>query len=261
MINIYDGNNYYRRALEGDPSGFAPRQVFHEMGRATEPTIWVWDGMRGNERRRELFPDYKANRFGRVLTDVYAAFDFMRDLLTYTNVIQIQVPGYEGDDVVAALARQQAACGEQVGIFSADFDFLQLSAEYPKHIFCGCTPKATDIVVKPEHVRVFKVAVGDPSDNIPGIKGFGAQSWTNNDPDQLSAAIARWLKNGVYDDDHALDLYPRTKNWLKDNIPQLQIFWDIVGFYEVPDELLTQHMTVGRPNFAAGAALLKRYLN
>lgn len=259
MLRIYDGNNYYRRELENDWTGLTPRRVYTRMQAITDPVIWVWDGFQSNQRRRDIYPGYKLRRV-KPGGDIFEGFKFLQQVLAHSNVIQIEVPYYEADDVVATLVRKFAPT-TPVSVYSADFDFLQLSAEFPSRVFCGCTPKSTDVVVKPEHVRLYKVTVGDPSDNIPGIPGFGTVSWTKNDPIKLSKAIHRWMSNGAYDEHHDLHLYARSINWLRDNIPTLIDFWSIIGFYDVPSDVIEQHTQVGDRNSVAADALLREFLN
>ena len=247
MIRIFDGNNYYRRELEQNPTGMAPRAM---LAGVKPGDMWVWDGFNSNARRRELFPGYKVGR-EKPGANIYASFKLLQEVLTHSTAIQIQVPEYEADDVVATVARRLAEQGHQVGIHSNDLDFLQLSAEFPRHVFCGCNPK-----IPADLVRYYKVCVGDPSDKIPGIKGFGQKTWDGVDKTALKDAIHRWVAGELVPLD---GLSKASLNWLEENLSQVATYWKVVGFYEVPPDLIDQHTRIGKPNYAAADARLKEF--
>jgi phosphodiesterase/alkaline phosphatase D-like protein len=47
--------------------------------------------------------------------------------------------------------------------------------------------------------------------------------------------------------------------WLKANLDQARIMWEIVGFYDVPDELINQHTKPGLNNPEAANRLMQEY--
>lgn len=247
MIQIFDGNNYYRKLLETSRTGLAPREVMEETFAAPHPQVWVWDGFKGTAKRREVYPDYKMNRTPQG-PGLYEALKFMQKVLAHTPAIQLKVPGYEADDVVATLAKRYAKLGSDVEIHSNDYDFVQLTAEYPR-IFCGARLKDD---VKAKDIRLYKTTVGDPSDNIKGIKGFGQTSWPLVDKTALAKMI---LEDGPVP-----EMRPAAKKWADENRAQLKIYWEIVGFYDVPFPLIDQHMTVGDRNKVAADALLREFM-
>lgn len=253
MINIYDGNNYYRKTLETDITGFAPRGILNEMLAPKDVTIWCWDGSNGNAKRREIYPEYKRNR-GPVKKDIYAGFDQLKEILKHTAVYQVEVPGYEADDVIAALARRHA--DQKIAIYSNDYDFSQLHAEFPDSIFTGAKRKAS----VPDHlVKHYKTLVGDPSDNIPGIKGFGEKAW-----EALGEGVAEYLISDLvtFDTFEKDGLTPAVINWLNvpDNREMIRKFWTIIGFIDVPLELINEHTIKGVPDFAKADAILKEFM-
>lgn len=140
------------------------------------PQLYVADGVKGNELRRKYFPEYKRNRKP---TDqsVYDGINFFKELLADApqTVGYLEVAGYEADDVIANMAYLYSLQGEEVGIISTDKDLTQL--KQLKGVTTLGEPKT-----EPQWVKLYKMMVGDSSDNIPGIKGFGQKSW-----DKLSA--------------------------------------------------------------------------
>lgn len=79
----------------------------------------------------------------------------------------------EADDLIANYARFLADKGEEVVVASNDKDFVQLLSGAPENIKVYDTGKK-EFVTPPEYDPVvYKALVGDKSDNIPGVDGFG----------------------------------------------------------------------------------------
>lgn len=246
MIAIYDANNYVRRVLETDATGLAPRTILSTVNNSQDIVLFVWDGLGGNKKRREIYPAYKQGR-APIKKDIFAGFEMVEETLRFSPAIQIKVPGFEADDVIAELTRHYAREGDQIAIYSTDLDYLQLSGQFPDRVFCGCKPK-----VPADLVRYYKICVGDPSDNIPGIKGFGQKTWDEIDKPALKAWVDKIIKDGVVDD---IGLPPR----IKPSVDDIRLYNRIVAFWPVPFDLISEHMTVGKPDYAAADAHLKRY--
>lgn len=256
MINIYDGNNYYRKTLETDHTGLAPRGIMNALQLSKEINIWCWDGENANARRREWYPEYKRNRKP-VAKDIYAGFDLLKDVLKHTSAIQVEVPGYEADDVIATLTRQYVGY-DTVAIYSNDYDLFQLQAEFPNRVFVGAQPKVS---VPAKHVRSYKVLVGDPSDNIPGIKGFGEKAWSDLGPEMAEKLIADLTTMDFNPEDYPT-LTKAQKNWLQiephgDMIVQ---FWNVVTLIDIPMEELTEHVIQGDGQYEKAEAILKEFM-
>lgn len=249
MINIFDGCNVVRRDVEADPTGHTPRTFFTKFLGNPETNIFVWDGVRCNERRRKLFPNYKV--WPSADKDIFVNFDIVKKVLRHTSVIQVEVPGYEADDIIATLTRRWARGGSEVAIHSNDRDYLQLAGEFPNRVFCGILPKAG---MPPEHIRLYKTFVGDPSDKIPGIAGFGDGAWLQVGPDGCRAVLEEVLEKG-----HVGQLPTTWPKRAKLDPDLLKIFWTITGFYDVPSDLIDAGMTAGKPDAIAGDNFLKEF--
>ena len=71
--------------------------------------------------RHEMFADYKANRLA-MPDDLASQMPYIFRLCDVLNIPVINVPGYEADDVIGALASQAEAKGVQTVVVSNDKD-------------------------------------------------------------------------------------------------------------------------------------------
>lgn len=164
--------------------------------RMTDPTkvVIVFDGVGGSNARRNLFPDYKANRNANRMTN-YSIFQSkaeeqesinnqMERLIQYLKclpVTVISIDGLEADDIIGYLAGKFEQHNEtsKVTIMSADKDFLQLVSDKveaysptKKKVY---TPKDVleEYGVSSVNFINYKILLGDSSDNVPGVTGLG----------------------------------------------------------------------------------------
>jgi DNA polymerase I len=165
------------------------KAINDELGTWPEILV-VSDGEEGSAERREADPGYKANRLGddealrpiRALGDVKAGLDACG--ITWT-----EIPDAEADDVIATLAA--ASPGREVLIMSADQDYYQLlrdpapglgpvrvlnTARRPGSRLIGAADVAARYGVTPAQYADFRALCGDPSDNIPGVRGIGVKT-------------------------------------------------------------------------------------
>ena len=190
MINHLNIDGYHIGGLTGflKSIGYAIKML--------NPTkvVIVFDGVGGSNARRNLFPDYKANRNTNRMTN-YSIFSSkeeesesinnqMQRLILYLKclpVTVISIDGLEADDIIGYLAHKFENFSEtqEINIMSADQDFLQLvssktSVYSPtkKKIY---KPKdvLADFGVSSTNYINYKILLGDKSDNVPGISGLG----------------------------------------------------------------------------------------
>ncbi len=130
--------------------------------------------------RKDLYPDYKANR-GTMPEDLVPQIPYIKKFVEVLGLPGFERPGFEADDVIATLAHQAAErSGEaDVCIISSDKDLMQLVG---RHVYLFDTMKELRIDeagvkeklgVPPSQVADYLGIVGDSSDNIPGVKGVG----------------------------------------------------------------------------------------
>lgn len=190
MVNHINPDGHHIGGLTGflKSVGYAIRTI--------DPTkiVIVFDGIGGSNARRNLFPDYKANRNTNRITnyDIFLSKDEeqesinnqMERLIQYLKCLPvsvISVDGLEADDIIGYLATKFETHSEthKVTIMSADKDFLQLvsdkvSAYSPtkKKVY---TPRDVmeEYGVSCYNFINYKILLGDQSDNVPGINGLG----------------------------------------------------------------------------------------
>ncbi len=127
--------------------------------------------------------------------------DFLEDVQNLQELLQafgfciVTAPGFEADDVIGTLSAHGKAEGYRVKILSGDQDLFQLIDEetgaisvlYLSSVFAKAPGKSgarefltADVKAKldilPSQVVDYKALCGDPSDNIPGVKGIGAKT-------------------------------------------------------------------------------------
>jgi DNA polymerase I len=144
----------------------------------------------GPTYRHEADDTYKAGR-AETPEDFIPDLQNLQELLTALNLPIVVAPGYEADDVLGTLARQASQQGWQVKVVSGDRDLFQLvdDAGTVKILYLssayGAAPRGAiaqefgpaEVIAKmgirPDQVVDYKALCGDPSDNIPGVKGIG----------------------------------------------------------------------------------------
>jgi DNA polymerase I len=119
--------------------------------------------------------------------DLRSQVERMREIVDAFNIPRVELENYEADDVLGSLARWAAEeKGLGVKIITGDKDLLQLVTERVVVNLAGS--KLSDakdffpadvegkLGVLPQKVVDFKALCGDPSDNIPGVKGIGEKT-------------------------------------------------------------------------------------
>lgn len=255
MLAIYDGMNFIRLQLEA--GGGSISQLFSFYANPKQATVWVWEGVGGNNRRRAKFPDYKSKR-QKPAEDIFRSINFFRDLLhKYSSCYNISVEGYEGDDVVYTLAQfYRERC--PVYIYSTDKDFRQFYG----HNVDGMATPIKDYYKMPlpdKYVRLWKTLVGDQSDNIPGIPQFGPKKFEDCDKDR----ILDKFENGYFQLDQWDNVDVKFIAWTADltNRQLLQTMWEVVGPILIPFDQITANMKRGTFDpVGAKAELSKLYM-
>ncbi len=136
----------------------------------------------GHNFRKDIYPDYKANRHG-MPDDLAAQLPVLHELLAAMRVEVVEEAGIEADDIIGTISL--AFEGDSY-IVSGDRDMLQLVSDKTTVLLTkkGVTDvEAVDPEVlrenynlTPEQVIEFKALRGDTSDNIPGVKGVGEKT-------------------------------------------------------------------------------------
>lgn len=196
-ITIIDGNNLGMRALGQAPlwhNGQRVEVIFiglNMLRRAIETSVpdravVVWDGGR-DPWRLQLYPEYKKKKAptekeAEEKRQFYAQASQLPGLIQGLGIEQYKLRHREADDVIYSLMKNKFFGDDDVKtIVSTDADMLQLLADfsnvriYAPHKEEVTTPESFELVYgfPPKFFRLYKAMVGDHSDNLPGVKGFG----------------------------------------------------------------------------------------
>lgn len=135
--------------------------------------------------RKELYPEYKANRSAPPEALV-PQFSKVEDLVRAIGIHSFRQEGMEADDLIATLARKWCVHPWRAAVIvSGDKDLMQLVNDEGESISVldmmnNKTYTAPEIIqkfgVKPSQIRDYLALVGDSSDNIPGVPSIGPKS-------------------------------------------------------------------------------------
>ena len=167
--------------------------------RLIKPTrcVIVFDGKGGSRRRKDIYPEYKANRANKTAFNRYQEFASLEDeqdsmrrqfgrVIQYLNclpVTTLSIDNVEADDIMAYIANEIYTDDKnRVTICSTDRDFLQLVnnrisvwSPIKKKMY---TPSVMqeEFGFSSKNYLLYRSFIGDKSDNIPGLKGVGPKS-------------------------------------------------------------------------------------
>lgn len=133
----------------------------------------------GGSFRNVIYKEYKANRDA-TPEDLKVQFPVVRELIDAHRIKRIEIPGFEADDVIATLAAI-VPDDVAVSIISTDKDLMQLCSDRVQLVDgikdrrYGPADVEEKFGVPPEKMLDLRALVGDPSDNIPGVKGIGVK--------------------------------------------------------------------------------------
>jgi DNA polymerase I len=202
LLLLFDGHALVHRAFHALPSlsvaktgepigavyGFASMllKVLAEF----KPTHWAMTlDSPGPTFRHEKFEAYKAQR-PPAPDELKIQFARVKELIKAFNLPSFEMPGYEADDLIGTISRKASEQGIDIIIVTGDTDTLQLVSPHVRVL----TPKPgkpfSDTIIydeaavqqryeiPPEQLPDFKGLKGDPSDNIPGVRGIGEKTAT-----------------------------------------------------------------------------------
>lgn len=120
----------------------------------------------------------------------YKQVPYLLEVLEAFNIPYIKCNGYEADDVAGTLAKKISKDTEII-ILSNDQDMLQLvdspnvkvlrpaRPPFVKEKYFGAKEVEEKFGFGPKKIPDYKGLRGDPSDNIPGVKGIGEKTATD----------------------------------------------------------------------------------
>jgi 5'-3' exonuclease len=219
-VLLVDGTNTFIRCWSANPAmdengnhtggivGFLKSIGYAIKLLASTRCIIVFDGVGGSFKRRQLFPEYKEHRKGRIRLN--RSYEEMSDapteeescrkqyqrMVNYLQILPVNllsIDHVEADDVIAFLATEYFRASRKVYIMSSDKDFLQLCtgninvySPTKKRIY-GTPQILEDYQIHPNNFVLYRALDGDASDNVNGIEGAGPKTivkhfpWLNED--------------------------------------------------------------------------------
>ena len=151
-------------------------KLFREDG---DCVIVVFDAP-GPSFRHEAYEAYKAQR-APTPEDFKTQLERIKQIVDLLGLVRLEVPGFEADDVIGSLAKKAEQAGYEVRIVSTDRDLYQLVSDRVSVWLPDGTLVTPQVVkekygVSPDQWVDFRALVGDPSDNIPGVRGIGPKT-------------------------------------------------------------------------------------
>lgn len=144
--------------------------------------IVVFDGPNNTQTRKELYADYKATR-KETPKDLPYQIAWAKEYCSLKGLPFLEKGGVEADDTMASIALWVSSHGQEALIFTADKDMCQVVND---KVHLVHTRKDNKIVgpteveeihgVPPHMIPDYLAMIGDTSDNVPGLPGFGPKT-------------------------------------------------------------------------------------
>ena len=195
-VILVDGNNlvfrsYYATAYTGNvmrnSKGFPTNALYGFVGMMNKiiseekPEYIAVAFDIGKNFRKQKYETYKEGR-QETPDELKMQMPIAREILDCMGIKYFEMEPYEADDIIGTLAKMCDDDPEYDGtIISSDKDLLQLISPIvdmkllKQKDYIRYNPKTfkEDWGFEPIHIIDYKALAGDPSDNIPGVKGIG----------------------------------------------------------------------------------------
>lgn len=135
--------------------------------------------------RHEEYKEYKAGR-KKMPPELAMEIPLMKEVLTAMNIENLEIDGFEADDIIGTVARIAEEEGLSPLIITGDKDALQLATDVTQILITKKGISEFDLYdrekmieryqLTPEQFIDLKGLMGDQSDNIPGIPGVGEKT-------------------------------------------------------------------------------------
>ncbi|MFA5183917.1 MAG: DNA polymerase I [Patescibacteria group bacterium] len=141
---------------------------------------------KGPTFRHEVYADYKATRV-KAPDELYEQIPLVKRVAEAFNIPIFELSGYEADDLIGTICAQanREKKLEKI-IITGDLDTLQLIDDKTKvytmsrglsdSVLYGAPQVKERYSLDPDQIIDYKALRGDPSDNIPGVKGIGEKT-------------------------------------------------------------------------------------
>lgn len=194
-LMIIDGNALIHRAFHALPPlatkegelvnavyGFTTI-LFRALKDLRPSHVVVTFDVAGGTFRHEQYAEYKAHRTKQP-DELYAQIPMVKDLVHTMGIPTVELKGFEADDVIGTISKQlDEAADIQSIIVTGDMDTLQLVDDNTRvytmrkgisdTIMYDAKAVMERYGLEPGQMIDYKALRGDPSDNIPGVRGIG----------------------------------------------------------------------------------------
>jgi 5'-3' exonuclease len=193
---VIDGHNFLFRGFFGVPTqvkyqdgtpinavyGFFSllRAVINELH--PQYLIIVFDSETSSDKKKSQAPEYKSNRTSPD-PGIFVQLSIIKKCLDILKIYWVENDDYEADDVIGSYSNEFSENRIGAYICSNDHDFFQLVGQNIFVVRGGKgevtvydTKKVTQQCgVPPTRYLDYLALVGDPTDNLSGVKGIGKQ--------------------------------------------------------------------------------------
>ncbi|MES2273393.1 MAG: 5'-3' exonuclease H3TH domain-containing protein, partial [Chlamydiota bacterium] len=144
--------------------------------------VCVFDGPDNKASRKAVYAEYKMHRKG-APEDLFPQFEWAYEYCKLAGISTLCKEGVEADDTMASIALWAEKQGAQVYLCSSDKDLMQLVGEqifmiqaHKENLLIDATKVQELFGVRPSQMLDLLAIMGDASDNIPGLEGFGPKT-------------------------------------------------------------------------------------
>lgn len=198
-VILIDGNNilfrsYYATAYTGNmmknSKGFPTNallgfsNMINKIIREEEPSYIVVAFDKGKTFRHVAYESYKENRI-EMPDELRKQFPVAKEILDAMGIKYLEIDNYEADDIIGTVSKMIDDNNYYIGtIISSDKDLLQLISndievkllKQQDYILYDEEKFKKEYGLDPIKIIDLKGLQGDPSDNIPGVKGIGEKT-------------------------------------------------------------------------------------
>ena len=191
-ILLIDGNTLQWRAAysvgESKVANGVMGYLCKLIDRTTPSKVVVFWDISKSRWRKEVFPEYKAKRAESKkdldVETIYSQVKLAKRLINMLGIRQVEVNGVEADDLIAWFSEYFYSVLQdyRITVMTVDKDLWQLAndrrviLDFKSGDFVNPLYVKNELGIEPEQIPYFKALSGDPSDNIPGVKGVGEKT-------------------------------------------------------------------------------------
>ncbi len=147
-----------------------------------EHLVCVFDGPDNKKSRQAVYAEYKMHRKG-APEDLFPQFEWAYEYCKLAGLATLCVEGVEADDTMATIALWAEKKGSKVFLCSSDKDLMQLVNDqifllhlHKNNLLVDAAKVKEIFDVRPDQILDLLSIMGDASDNIPGLEGFGPKT-------------------------------------------------------------------------------------